>query len=70
LMPGGLTEADQVFIKAYCADNRPMTAPGIEVKAPVSTATLRGAGLVWPGSKPAVTPGDTKLAVATPNSAS
>jgi len=70
VMPGGLTEADQVFIKAYCADNRPMTAPGIEVKAPVSTATLRGAGLVWPGSKSAVTPDDTKLAIATLNSAS
>ncbi|NML94006.1 ubiquinol oxidase subunit II [Novosphingobium olei] len=61
---GLLTEADQLFIKAFCADNRPTTALGKVTGAPLSTATLRGAGLIWPGAKPA-----TERAPASPETA-
>ncbi|KTR84510.1 cytochrome O ubiquinol oxidase [Novosphingobium barchaimii] len=55
--PGGLTQADQVFIKAYCTNNRPMSAAGMETQAPADTSILQGAGLPIPGSPGAAPPG-------------
>ena len=59
---GLLTAADQVFIKAYCADNRPMMARAREVAAPASSAPLRGAGLRWPDEADAPSPAPLRLA--------
>lgn len=70
LTPGLLSEADQVFIKAYCGDNRPMTAMGHEVKAPASTGSLRGAGMVWPDPVQAKPDRAMHLATSSDNSAS
>jgi cytochrome o ubiquinol oxidase subunit 2 len=60
---GLLSEADQIFIKAYCADNSPNTAPSKEVLAPASRATLRGAGLAWPEAGAVSGDGASRLSV-------
>lgn len=46
---GLLTASDQLFIKAFCADNRPTMARAMDVLAPASMSTLRGAGISRPG---------------------
>lgn len=51
----GLTAADRLFVKTWCAPARPMGVAIAEVAAPADTAPLRGAAMAvpasWPGAK-------------------
>ncbi|WP_226015857.1 ubiquinol oxidase subunit II [Novosphingobium sp. FKTRR1] len=54
-VPGGMTAADRLFVKAWCAPTKPLRAASAEVASPANSAPLRGAAIAWPGSvtKPA-----------------
>lgn len=45
ILPGSVVAQTDRFVKAYCSDNRPMSAPSGETAAPKTLDHLRGAGV-------------------------